>query len=97
MLGIDQFQTFSMNISEHSTEGVNAARDSYVMHIFPFSLYSIMARLTYAFAKITRTESKIIIVNELVDLHRDENISEEFLLHINPKGQVRFNFLPYTR
>jgi len=67
------------------------ARDAgYLLHVFPFSLYSIMARFTHALGKVTSTNScSIQIEVKLVNLHLDENIAEEYLRWVNPKGQVR--------
>lgn len=63
----------------------------YCLHVFPFSLYSMMARFTYVLARSTESHagSKIQLENKLVNLHHDEHVTEEYLLHINPKGQVR--------
>ena len=33
---------------------------------------------------------EIRIIEKVVNLQRDENLSEEYLLKVNPKGQVRF-------
>ncbi|KAI0129753.1 hypothetical protein BJ170DRAFT_617442 [Xylariales sp. AK1849] len=57
------------------------------MYIFPFSLYSIMARFTAVLGAMTGESTKII-KNRLVNLHGDENIEEWYLLSVNPKGQV---------
>lgn len=68
--------------------------DIYYLYVFPFSLYSIMARLTYAFGQTEtkpnseRRGEQMRLVNKLVNLHRNENIAEQYLLSINPKGQV---------
>lgn len=65
--------------------------ESYTLYIFPFSLYSIMARLTIALGvthphrPLTRALPSVNL--KLLDLHRDENLTEEFL-KLNPKGQV---------
>ncbi|CEJ88839.1 hypothetical protein VHEMI04866 [[Torrubiella] hemipterigena] len=63
---------------------------AYTLHVFPFSLYSIMARFTYVLARSTKSPvgNDIVFENKLVNLHHDENISEDYLVHINPKGQV---------
>lgn len=68
-----------MEASEQSGDRANVAPNEHVKHIFPFSIYSIMARLTYAFPKTTYVSSvdQIIIVNKLVDLHLDGNITED--------------------
>lgn len=59
------------------------------MYIFPFSLYSIMARFTAALgASAGQATRPITIEHQLVNLHRNGNISEWYLLNVNPKGQV---------
>lgn len=69
---------------------VNTSLDNYCFHVFPFSLYSIMARFTYVLGQRSRKGGDVIhIENRLVNLHRDENVSESYLLTVNPKGQVR--------
>lgn len=73
-------------------ETTNDESEHYTLYIFPFSLYSIMARFTIALGRAYQGEStarsppKISL--KLLNLHRDENLEEDFLLHINPKGQV---------
>lgn len=65
--------------------------ETYTLYIFPFSLYSIMARLTIVLGMThphrppTRALPRVDL--KLLNLHRDENLSEEFL-KLNPKGQV---------
>jgi hypothetical protein len=60
------------------------------LYYFPFSLYSIMVRFTAALgAKSGEATTPIHVEHQLVNLHRDENIAESYLLSINPKGQVR--------
>ncbi|KAI1126442.1 hypothetical protein F5Y10DRAFT_293831 [Nemania abortiva] len=65
--------------------------EGYCLHVFPFSLYSIMARFTYVLGcqvSIGTSAARPQIDLRLVNLHKDENISEDFLLTVNPKGQV---------
>ncbi|KAL1847635.1 hypothetical protein Daus18300_013895 [Diaporthe australafricana] len=52
-----------------------------------------MARFTYALGRSSAdpTTNEVHLENKLVDHHRDENLAEDYLLHINPKGQVRWN------
>ncbi|KAH6644959.1 hypothetical protein BKA67DRAFT_586560 [Truncatella angustata] len=58
------------------------------MYIFPFSLYSIMAKFTAALGPFTKEETLPLSVEyRLVNLHRGENLSEAYLM-LNPKGQV---------
>jgi hypothetical protein len=60
------------------------------LYYFPFSLYSIMARLTLALGVKSGEPTKPVTVQlRLLNLHRDENLEEWFLLTMNPKGQVR--------
>ncbi|KAG8421636.1 hypothetical protein J3458_003500 [Metarhizium acridum] len=69
-----------------------SAVDHYTLHMFPFSLYSIMSRFTYILGKShLPTDAPLIHQSrldlKLVNLHRYGNISEEYP-KINPKGQV---------
>lgn len=67
-----------------------ASDNSYCLHVFPFSLYSIMARFTHSLGKVTSNDCLSIVIKlELVNLHRDENITEEYLRFVNQNGQVR--------
>lgn len=68
------------------------ATDDYCLYIFPFSIYSIMARATLAFgqaAAVSATAKALSVGLKLVNLHREENISETYLIKISAKGQVR--------
>ncbi|KAL1864154.1 hypothetical protein VTK73DRAFT_6152 [Phialemonium thermophilum] len=62
----------------------------YVLYVFPFSLYSIMARLTAALGAAYHAPPSRPLSIELllVNLHRDEELAEAYLTQINPKGQV---------
>lgn len=63
----------------------------YRLYIFPFSLYSMMTRFTYTLGKTTsNVNNPLSIELVLVNLHRDENIAEEYLVSVNANGQVRF-------
>lgn len=66
------------------------SRDVYVLHNQPFSLFSMMVRFTYALGRSSAdpTTAGVHLENKLVDHHRDENLAEDYLLNINPKGQV---------
>ncbi|CAH0039286.1 unnamed protein product [Clonostachys solani] len=59
----------------------------YTLYHFPFSLYSLMVRLAFAFGEKLNPENAPRIKLELVNLHQQENLSEDFLT-LNPKGQV---------
>ncbi|KAK1623903.1 hypothetical protein BDP81DRAFT_438338 [Colletotrichum phormii] len=60
----------------------------FTLHIFPFSFYSIMTRLTYVFGNSGLKEEKLKMQLKLHNLHRNENLSSDHLLTVNPKGQV---------
>lgn len=51
----------------------------------------MMVRFTYVLGRSSAepTTTGVKIKNKLVDHHRDENLAEDYLLRINPKGQVR--------
>lgn len=87
----------SSNRSEIPQEGTqeqmtadNSDGGPYTLLIFPFSLYSIMARLAIELGKEYHQGPNGVpnIVHKLVDLHRDENLEEWFLTEINANGQV---------
>ncbi|OAQ63291.2 hypothetical protein VFPPC_09157 [Pochonia chlamydosporia 170] len=70
-----------------------ASQDHYTLHMFPFSLYSIMARFTHQLGKASLPQNaqptdRFHLDLKLVNLHRNGNISEEYLTNINPNGQV---------
>lgn len=62
----------------------------YTLHMFPFSLYSIMVMYTYVLGRDSEQSpaTSILLSRRLVNLHRDENIKQDYLLTINPKGLV---------
>ncbi|ETS80556.1 hypothetical protein PFICI_08085 [Pestalotiopsis fici W106-1] len=66
------------------------AQEGYSLFVFPFSLYSIMTRYTFTLGRagLPQETSSLDINLKLVNLHRDENLAEDYLLNINPKGQV---------
>ncbi|OAQ98095.1 hypothetical protein LLEC1_00802 [Akanthomyces lecanii] len=70
-------------------EASNDNPSVYTLHMFPFSLYSIMVMYTYVLGTEASDDGgRILLSNKLVNLHRDENISEEYLVKINSKGLV---------
>lgn len=72
----------------HLTSSDRKMASEYTLHVFPFSLYSIMARLTNVLGRITGPEDGAPAINyKLINLHRDEQITPEYL-KLNPKGQV---------
>ena len=73
-----------------------AGSDTYTLHIFTFSLYSIMTRFTLALGVRSGARPGAAsphIEKRLVNLHRSENLDEAYLLTVNPRGQV-CNYLP---
>lgn len=58
--------------------------------VFPFSLYSIMARFTISLGAHYHEGPQGLpkITYKLVNLHRDENLEERYLTTVNQKGQV---------
>jgi hypothetical protein len=61
---------------------------SYTLYYFPFSLFSIMVR--YAIALGAESGDKEMVIDQkIVNLHKDEHLSEWYLTEINAKGQVR--------
>lgn len=77
--------------SGSSLTGSNVdSSDVYTLHNQPFSLFSIMVRFTYVLGRSSADPATagVHIENKLVDHHRDENLGEDYLLKVNPKGQV---------
>ena len=63
----------------------------YTLYHFPWSLFSLTVRYTIALrGEPTSLAGEMKIVEKVVNLQRDENLAEGYLLGINPKGQVRF-------
>lgn len=62
----------------------------YTIYVFPFSLYSIMARFTIALGSRYHKAPDGLpdITYKLLNLHTDENLEEWYLTTVNPKGQV---------
>lgn len=66
----------------------NEADVFYTLHYFPFSLYSLMIRFGLSLGQQVNPKTAPKIEIKLVNLHREEHLSETFLTSINPKGQV---------
>jgi glutathione S-transferase len=60
----------------------------YTVYYNPFSICSIFVRSTLAFSKTPASGTPITVTESLVDIYKDEQLHEDFLLTINPKGQV---------
>ncbi|KAL7796500.1 hypothetical protein V8C37DRAFT_400258 [Trichoderma ceciliae] len=62
--------------------------DIYTLHYFPFSLYSLMVRFGFVLGRKLNPETAPKVEMKLVDLHREENFSEQYLTLVNSRGQV---------
>lgn len=62
--------------------------DVYTLHYFPFSLYSLMVRFALVIGRRLNPETAPNVEIKLVNLHREENFSEQYLTLVNSKGQV---------
>ncbi|KAK8075845.1 hypothetical protein PG997_010508 [Apiospora hydei] len=61
----------------------------YTLYSAPFSLYSMMARHTALLGPTTaNARSPKQVTLRFVHHKKDENLAEDYLVHINPKGQV---------
>lgn len=58
-----------------------------VLYFFPFSLYSIFARMTAAFAAQHEPDKVPRIQLRMINLHADEHVAEWYL-KLNPRGEV---------
>lgn len=59
----------------------------YTLYYFPFSLYSILVRFAIELGYSMNPKSSPNVRLRLVNLYREENLSEEYL-KVNQKGQV---------
>ncbi|KPM34294.1 hypothetical protein AK830_g12280 [Neonectria ditissima] len=68
---------------------VDMSNAEYTLYSWPFSLYSMMVRHTIQLGPTTRnaTPPRKISLG-FVKHHMDENLEEDYLLRVNPKGQV---------
>lgn len=62
--------------------------DVYTLHYFPFSLYSLMVRFALVIGRRLNPDTAPNVEIKLVNLHREENFSEQYLTLVNSKGQV---------
>lgn len=62
----------------------------YTLHFSPFSLYSLMIRFALVIGKCVSPESAPNVQIKLVNLLKDENLSEEYLTQVNSRGQVQY-------
>jgi hypothetical protein len=66
-----------------------ASRDPvHTLYYFPFSLYSIMVRFGFEIAASLDAKTAPRYQLKLVNLHEDEEVSEQYLIEVNSKGQV---------
>ncbi|KAL7818758.1 hypothetical protein V8C44DRAFT_318992 [Trichoderma aethiopicum] len=65
-----------------------AGSDVYTLHYFPFSLYSLMIRFGLVLGRKLNADTAPDVQVKLVNLHREENLSEEYLTRVNSRGQV---------
>lgn len=60
----------------------------YTLHYFPFSLYSLAARMAFVIGQALNPATAPDVKIKLVNLQQEENLSEEYLVEVNRKGQV---------
>ena len=72
-------------------EAPTVAQDNvYVLYYYSFSLYSIMVRYAIALRREPNTlEPAMVIEQREVLLIEDQQLDQDFLLKVNPRGQVR--------
>ncbi|KAK6860812.1 hypothetical protein PG995_004448 [Apiospora arundinis] len=66
----------------------NTSNAEYNLYSSPFSLYSMMARHTCQLGPTTAGAEPPSIALRFVNHKKDENLREDYLVHVNPKGQV---------
>lgn len=64
-------------------------QDVYTLHYFPFSVYSLMVRFGLVLGRRLNPATAPNVEVKLVNLHREENLSEDYLAMVNPRGLVR--------
>jgi glutathione S-transferase len=76
-------QTDSSTMAASTGDG-----DNYTVYYNPFSICSIMVRMTLALRGKPASEPAPTFTEHLIDIYKDEQLSESFLTTVNPKGQV---------
>lgn len=64
------------------------ARPLYTLHYFPFSLDSLTVRFGLVLGETLNPIMAPRVKVRLVNLHRDEHLSEPYLTLVNTKGEV---------
>ena len=66
------------------------AENHHTLYYYPFSLYSLYVRYAIVLRGEPRTPGTVMTIEErLVDLQEEQQLEEDYLLKINPLGQVR--------
>lgn len=65
-----------------------AGHPVFTLHYFPFSLYSLMARFGFVLGEELNPATAPRVEIRFVDRHNTENLSEDYLVNVNPKGSV---------
>ncbi|KAF7548073.1 hypothetical protein G7Z17_g7281 [Cylindrodendrum hubeiense] len=60
----------------------------YTLHYFPFSLYSLMVRFSFVLGESLNPNTAPKLKVRLVNLHREDHLSETYLTLVNTKAQV---------
>lgn len=68
-----------------------APQSTYVLHYDIYSICSSMVRLTFELRGVPRSQDDEMILEERwVDITVGKQLEEDFLVNVNPKGQVSF-------
>ena len=74
-----------------------ANENHHTLYYYPFSLYSLYVRYAIALRGQPRTPGSTMTIKEcLVDLQEEQQLEEDYLLKINPLGQVRVTLILST-
>ncbi|KAI9904054.1 hypothetical protein N3K66_000583 [Trichothecium roseum] len=65
-----------------------AGHPVFTLHYFPFSLYSLMARFGFVLGEELNPATAPRVEIRFVDRQNTENLSEDYLVNVNPKGSV---------
>ncbi|KAH6888096.1 hypothetical protein B0T10DRAFT_67844 [Thelonectria olida] len=60
----------------------------YTLHYFPFSLYSLTVRFGFVLGETLNPDTAPRVRVRLVNLHREDHLSEPYLTLVNTKGEV---------
>ena len=70
-----------------------ADRPACTLYYFPFSLYSMMAKFGFVLGEELNPGTAPRMEIRFVDRHKAENLLEDYLINVNPKGSVSYGLV----